>query len=72
MKTVVVDLGNGFDEYFGTAIMNLASLMRLPFLERQTKIFLRIWAYNFGHNILELYNVLTQGRLATSKMKLNI
>ena len=29
-------------------------------------------AYNLGHNILELYNVLVQIRLATSKTKRNI
>ena len=34
--------------------------------------FYKIFAYSHGHNILELYNVLIQTRLTTSKTKRDI
>ena len=70
MKIVAIDSDNGFDEYFGTAITNPACIIRLP-LVKQKNVFLRVWTFNLGHNILELYNVLAQGRLAESKTKLD-
>ena len=38
----------------------------------QSKIFLLIWMYSLVHIIMELYNVLAQGLLATSITKLAI
>ena len=42
------------------------------FKERTTKEKKNMITYNLGHDILELYNVLVQIRLTTSKMKLDI